>query len=119
MEEETKRRRGRPPKSDYIQTQKESTMPRRAEERQTTEVRPEDAKQRAQESSQRTERLNQETQRLMDESKPTPTQEENDRAKLGEVIEEKEDDGSPWEDNRVRAPHALVRDDEDENSNQG
>lgn len=30
----------------------------------------------------------------MAKAKPTPTQDENDRAKLGEVIKEHEDDGS-------------------------
>lgn len=45
----------------------------------------------------RVQRLNEETQRVMDESRPTPTQEENDRIKLGLLTsdDEKEPDGSP------------------------
>ena len=35
-----------------------------------------------------------EAEKRMASSKPTPTQEENDRAKLGEKIESHEDDGS-------------------------
>jgi hypothetical protein len=35
-----------------------------------------------------------ETAKRMESSKPTPTQEENDRARLGDDVKEKADDGS-------------------------
>jgi hypothetical protein len=46
-----------------------------------------------------------ETKRQYEErqaGKPTPTQEENDRSKLGEHVVEKEDDGSPKEEDLVK-----------------
>ena len=39
-------------------------------------------------------KANLEAMKRMDSSKPTPTQEENDLAKLGIQVDEKEDDGS-------------------------
>lgn len=39
-------------------------------------------------------KANEEAMKRMDTSQPTPTQEENDLAKLGVVVEEKEDDKS-------------------------
>jgi transcription elongation GreA/GreB family factor len=39
-------------------------------------------------------KANEEAMKRMDSSQPTPTQEENDLAKLGVVVEEKEDDKS-------------------------
>jgi hypothetical protein len=39
-------------------------------------------------------KLNEAAMKRMDESKPTPTQEENDLAKLGVLVDQKEDDGS-------------------------
>ena len=39
-------------------------------------------------------KANEEAMRRMDESQPTPTQEENDLARLGIALEEKEDDKS-------------------------
>jgi hypothetical protein len=46
------------------------------------------------ESKERTERTRQEGAERLSKGKPTPTQEENDRAVLGEVTFDKEDDGS-------------------------
>ena len=37
---------------------------------------------------------NEETAKRVEQSKPTPTQEENDRARMGEDVVNKEDDGS-------------------------
>ena len=42
----------------------------------------------------RTEQSRKEATEKLSKGKPTPTQEENDRAKLGEHVVEKEDDGS-------------------------
>ena len=39
-------------------------------------------------------KANEEAMKRMESSQPTPTQEENDLAKLGVVVEEKEDDKS-------------------------
>jgi hypothetical protein len=48
-------------------------------------------------------RGDQEKQRAERKGKPTPTQEENDRLRLGEHIDELEADGSPPEQKSVEA----------------
>lgn len=61
-------------------------------------------------------RLADESRRQGDErlskGKPTPTQEENDRAKLGEHVLDKEDDGSgpdPWTEHNERSRGVVSR----------
>jgi len=53
------------------------------------------------------EEANAEAQRRSDEAKPTPTQRENDLAKVGVVVEEKEDDGSAPEQKQVSPDGAV------------
>jgi transcription elongation GreA/GreB family factor len=53
-----------------------------------------DARKAMQEANEERKKLNEEAMKRMDTSRPTPTQEENDLAKLGIQVEEKEDDKS-------------------------
>ena len=52
------------------------------------------AKKELQKQREETDKANAEAMERMDTSHPTPTQEENDLAKLGIPVEEKQDDGS-------------------------
>lgn len=58
-----------------------------------------DAEKTLDEQEKARQKANADAQKLMDESRPTPTQRENDLARLGQLnIDEKEPDGSPTED---------------------
>ena len=54
----------------------------------------ENVKKQLEDSRARTEESRKQAADLLSKGKPTPTQEENDRASLGEHVLEKEDDGS-------------------------
>jgi hypothetical protein len=64
-----------------------------AQNQATQEQRNERTKAMQEQRDERT-KANEEAMKRMDSSKPTPTQEENDLAKLGVMVDEKEDDGS-------------------------
>jgi hypothetical protein len=53
-----------------------------------------DSRKAMEEAREERKKLNEEAMKRMDSSRPTPTQEENDLAKLGIPVEEKQDDGS-------------------------
>lgn len=53
-----------------------------------------DAKEQVTKEAEARKKANEEVAKRMETAKPTPTQEENDRARLGDIVENKADDGS-------------------------
>ena len=74
--------------------QDQSAEQRKEERKRALQERREEAKKTLEEQRQERAEATAEAVKRMESTQPTPTQEENDLAKLGVAVEEKEDDGS-------------------------
>ena len=79
--------------AEVTQAQREAAQQRAEQAKQDLEARKENAKKQLAEA-QEARKEQDEARKALEGSKPTPTQEENDLAKLGVPITEHEDDGS-------------------------